>query len=115
MFRRRALGDAVQDQNHLDTGVSTSMPHRVNEGLEDTLARCATIAEHWQPMPIMWLLAGSHRMPGGVLQTLRVQRLEQMVVAFLLIHQFLNREGYHRSAHSASGWCLFRFYQIAAI
>jgi len=52
-------------------------------------------------MAVVRLLPRRQRMPGRASQTIRMQNLEQIIIAFLLIHQFLKGKDHHGLKGSA--------------
>ena len=115
VFRGYPLGNATQDQNHLDTRVPTAAPHGAREGIEHDPTFTAPIIRHRGAMAVMRLLPLRQRMPGGASQTIRMQNVEQIVIAFLFIHQFLKGKDHHELPGSVIRSVRPPFYQIGAI
>ena len=84
MFGRCALGNAAQDEHHLDTRVAASTPDGAGERVEDRATVTAPIVIYGRAMPIMRFLAGRQRMSGRTFQPVGMQGFEQIVVTFLL-------------------------------
>jgi hypothetical protein len=115
VFGRHALGNTSQDQDDLNTAVTTATPNRIREQVEDCPAFSTTIIHNRVPMPVVGLLIGWQRMPARTLQSIGVQYLEQIVIALLLIHQLVKREDQHRSPRFVTRCGLPSFYPFRCL
>jgi hypothetical protein len=114
MFGRHALGDTPQHQHDLNAAVTAATPEGAAEQVEHCTARSTPIVHYRRTPLVVGLLIDWQGMTLRTFQPVWMQYLEQIVIAFLLIHQLLNREDQHRSPRSATRYGLPSFYQFGA-
>jgi hypothetical protein len=100
--RRRAMGEAAEDQQQLDGPPLRAPQRRAGEGIEDAPAVAAAVLEDRGPVPPVDV-EGVMAMTARAGQAIRMQPGDQLVVAGLLVHQLRDREVHEGSSHVAAG------------
>ena len=95
MGRRSALGDTSQELDDLDDGVVRALEHGLGKEREKAPAGFAAVLPDRSPMSHMHA-AFIEWMAVGTSQPVRVQQVQQEIVAALRVEQVIEREVHHR-------------------
>src|SRR5919199_79269 len=93
---RHALRDATQDLDDGRTGVTALRPDGPREEVEDGATGPTAVVQDGGTMPVMGGLIGGQAMSVRTAQPVRMQDVQQEVVAGVLIQQIVERKLQHR-------------------